>query len=113
MSVRAAIRHSGIRRRPAPLLATSEPGQSFVTANRPGAIGHFGTEAVANAPHDGWAQFSATIGHHPDRWTAAQSLDDNQVTWHDAWRSRSSHFVGNKVLCLALAAGGIRCAFAF
>jgi tripartite-type tricarboxylate transporter receptor subunit TctC len=36
-------------------------GQSFVTENRPGAGGNIGTEAVVNAPPDGYALLLATV----------------------------------------------------
>src|SRR3954464_15098696 len=36
-------------------------GQSFVTENRPGAGGNMGTEAVVNAPADGYTLLLATL----------------------------------------------------
>jgi tripartite-type tricarboxylate transporter receptor subunit TctC len=36
-------------------------GQSFVTENRPGADGNLGTEAVVNAPPDGYTLLLATV----------------------------------------------------
>src|SRR5438105_10466242 len=36
-------------------------GQSFITENRPGAGGNIGTEAVVNAPADGYTLLLATV----------------------------------------------------
>ena len=40
---------------------TEHLGQSFVTENRPGAGGNIGTEAVVNAPADGYTLLLATV----------------------------------------------------
>jgi tripartite-type tricarboxylate transporter receptor subunit TctC len=40
---------------------TDRLGQSFVTENRPGAGGNIGTEAVINAPADGYTLLLATV----------------------------------------------------
>src|SRR5690349_9322255 len=40
---------------------TERLGQSFITENRPGAGGNIGTEAVINAPADGYTLLLATV----------------------------------------------------